>query len=63
MDGNRGPGRGGGVMKDIAKIVIAILIVVVAWKLLKGLVGLLVGIALAGLVVYAGVKLIEGPRR
>ena len=50
-------------MKDIAKIVIAILIVVVAWKLLKGLVGLLVGIALAGLIVYAGVKLIEGPRR
>ena len=49
-------------MKDVAKIVIAILIVVVAWKLLKGLVGLLVGIALAGLIVYAGVKLIEGLR-
>ena len=50
-------------MKDIVKIAVAILIVVVAWKILKGLVGLLVGIAVAGLIVYGGVKLLEGPKR
>ena len=50
-------------MKDIVKIVIAILIVVVAWKILKGIVGLLIGIAVAGLIIYGGVKLIEGPKR
>jgi hypothetical protein len=50
-------------VKDIAKIVVAILIVVIAWKLLKGLIGLVVGIAVAGLIVYGGMKLIEGPKR
>ena len=49
-------------MKDVLKIVLAIVIIVVAWKILKGLIGLLVGIALAGLVVYGGMKLLEGPR-
>jgi high-affinity Fe2+/Pb2+ permease len=50
-------------MKNLAKIVIAILIVVVAWKILKGIVGLLIGIAVAGLIIYGGMKLIEGPKR
>jgi hypothetical protein len=50
-------------MKDIAKIIVAILIIVIAWKILKGLIGLLVGIAVAGLIVYGGMKLIEGPRK
>ena len=49
-------------MKDVLKIVLAIIIVVVAWKILKGLIGLAIGIALAGLVVYGGMKLLEGPR-
>ena len=49
-------------MKDIAKIVIAILIVIVAWKILKGLIGLLVGVAVAGLLIYGGMKLLEGPK-
>ena len=49
-------------MKDVLKIVLAIIIVVVAWKLLKGIIGLLIGVALAGLVVYGGMKLLEGPR-
>ena len=60
MDGHR---RGGRAMKDIAKIVVAILIIVIAWKILKGLLGLLVGLAVAGLIVYGGVKLLEGPKR
>ena len=49
-------------MKDVLKIVLAIIIVVVAWKLLKGIIGLLIGIAVAGLIVYGGMKLLEGPR-
>jgi hypothetical protein len=55
-------GRGGGAVKDVLKIVLAIVIVVVAWKILKGIIGLAIGIALAGLVVYGGMKLLEGPR-
>ena len=47
-------------MKDIGKIVIAIIVIVIVWKIVKGLIGLLVGIAIAGLVVYGAVKLIEG---
>jgi len=49
-------------MKDVLKIVLAIVIIVVAWKILKGLLGLLVGIAVAGLLVYGGMRLLEGPR-
>jgi hypothetical protein len=47
-------------MKDVLKIIVAIVIVVIAWKILKGLIGLAVGIAVAGLIVYGGVKLLEG---
>ena len=50
------------MMKDILKIVIAILIIVVLWKIVKGILGLLVGIAVAGLIIYGGVKLLEGRR-
>ena len=50
-------------MKDVAKIVVAILIIVIAWKILKGVIGLLVGLAVAGLIVYGGMKLLEGPKR
>ena len=49
-------------MKDVLKIVLAIVIVIVAWKILKGIIGLLIGVAAAGLIVYGGMKLIEGPR-
>ena len=49
-------------MKDVLKIVLAIVIIIVAWKILKGIIGLLVGVAVAGLIVYGGMKLIEGPR-
>jgi hypothetical protein len=50
-------------MKNVIKIIIAIVIIVVAWKILKGLLGLAVGIAIAGLIIYGGVKLLEGPKR
>jgi hypothetical protein len=49
-------------MKGVLKIVLAIIIIVAAWKILKGLIGLAIGVALAGLVVYGGMKLLEGPR-
>jgi len=50
-------------MKTALQIVVAILVIWIAWKILKGLLGLAVGIALAGLIIYGGVKLLEGPRR
>ena len=45
-------------MKDIAKIVIAILLIIVAFKILKGILGLVIGIAAAGLLVWGGMKLL-----
>ena len=50
-------------MKDVLKIVLAIVILIVAWKIFKGILGLLVGLAVVGLVIYGGAKLIEGPER
>ena len=47
-------------MKDVIKIIVAILVIIVVWKILKGLIGLLVGLAVAGLIVYGAVKLVEG---
>ncbi len=49
-------------MKNIVQIIIAILIIVVAWKLLKGLIGPLIGVAAIGLLIYGGVKLLENKR-
>jgi len=46
-------------MKDVGKIILAIIVIVIVWKIVKGLVGLLVGLAVAGLVVYGAVKLVE----
>ncbi len=48
-------------MGTLIKILVAIVVIVVAWNILKGLLGLLVGIAVAGLIVYGGVKLL-GPQ-
>ena len=49
-------------MKNIAKIVIAILLIIVAWKIVKGVVGLLLAVAAAGLLIWGGMKLLEGPK-
>jgi hypothetical protein len=49
-------------MKNIAKIIVAILLIIVAWKIVKGLFGLLLAVAAAGLLIYGGMKLLEGPR-
>jgi hypothetical protein len=49
-------------MKDIIKIIVGLVIIVIAFKIITGLLGLLIGVALAGLVVYGGMKLLEGPK-
>jgi hypothetical protein len=49
-------------MKTVLQIIVAIVIVVIAFKIITGLLGLLIGLAIAGLVIYGGVKLLEGPR-
>ena len=45
-------------MRDVAKIVIAILLVIVAWKLLKGIFSILFALAALGLLVWGGMKLL-----
>ena len=51
-------------MKDVLKIVLAIVILIVAWKIFKGILGLLIGLAVVGLVIYGGAKLLgEGTKR
>ena len=49
-------------MNNVLKIIVAIVEILVVWQVIKGILGLLVGLAVAGLVVYGGVKLLEGPR-
>jgi len=49
-------------MKNIAKIVVGILLIIVAWKIVKGLFGLLLAVAAAGLLIYGGIKLLEDKR-
>ena len=49
-------------MKDILKVIIGLVNIVIAFKFITGILVLLIGIALAGLVVYGGMKLLEGPR-
>jgi hypothetical protein len=49
-------------MKNVLKIVVAILLIIVAWKIIKGLFGLLLAVAAAGLLIYGGMRLLEGPK-
>ena len=49
-------------MKNIAKIIVAILLIIVAWKIVKGVFGLLLAVAAAGLLIWGGMKLLEGPK-
>ena len=46
-------------MKDIAKIVIAILLIILAWKILKGILSIAFTLAAVGLLVWGGMKLLE----
>jgi hypothetical protein len=49
-------------MKTAIQIALAILVVWITWKIIKGILGLLVGVVIAGLIVYGGVKLLGGRR-
>jgi hypothetical protein len=60
MDRDRWGGR---AMKDVVKLIVAILVILIAWKLLKFALGLMVGLIVVGLVVFGAAKLIEGQKR
>jgi hypothetical protein len=45
-------------MKDVAKIVIAILLIVLAWKIVKGIFSIVITLAAVGLLVWGGMKLL-----
>jgi hypothetical protein len=47
-------------MKDIAKLIVAVLLIVLAWKIVKGLFGILITLAAIGLLVWGGMKLLGG---
>ena len=49
-------------MAQILKIIVAILLVIVAWKLLKGIFSILFTLAALGLLVWGGMKLLEDKR-
>ena len=49
-------------MKDVAKIVIAILLIILAWKILKGILSIALTVAAVGLLVWGGMKLLENKR-
>ena len=49
-------------MKDVAKIVIAILLIILAWKILKGILSIALTLAAVGLLVWGGMKLLENKR-
>ena len=60
MDGDCGArGRGGGAVKDILKIVVAIFLVIIAFKVLKGILSIVVTLAALGLIVWGGMKLLD----
>ncbi len=61
-NGSLPAGVEGRVHERRLKIIVAI-VIVIAWKILKGLIGLLVGVAVAGLVVYGAYKLIDGGQK
>lgn len=45
-------------MKDIVKIIVAILLIILAWKVVKGLFSILITVAAIGLLVWGGMKLL-----
>ena len=45
-------------MKDVLKIVVAIVLVILAWKIFKGIIGIAITLAAVGLLVWGGMKLL-----
>ena len=46
-------------MTNVWKIVIAVLLVIIVWNIIKGLIALLFGVAVAGLLICGGMRLLE----
>ena len=49
-------------MAQVLKIIVAILLVIIAWKLLKGILSIAFTLAAVGLLVWGGMKLLEDKR-
>ncbi|HUG46570.1 MAG TPA: hypothetical protein VMK31_08700 [Sphingomicrobium sp.] len=49
-------------MKTLVQIVVGLVIIWLAFRIIQGILGLLVGVAIAALVIYAVAKLIGGRR-
>ena len=47
-------------MSTVIKVVLGIVVIVIAWKLLKGILGLAIGVALAVGLFIGAKKLLEG---
>jgi len=45
-------------MKDIVKIIVAILLIVLAFKVLNGILSILITVAAVGLLIWGGMKLL-----
>ena len=45
-------------MKDIAKVIVAVILVVLAFKILKGILSIAVTLAAVGLLIWGGAKLL-----
>ena len=45
-------------MKDIVKIVVAVVLIILAWKIFKGLIGIAITVAAVGLLIWGGMKLL-----
>ena len=50
-------------MKDIVKIVLAVILIVLAWKIVKGLFGILITVAAVALLIWGGMKLLGNGRK
>ncbi len=50
-------------MKDVLKVIVAIIAILILWKVLKLAIGLVVALAVIGLIVLGVAKLLEGQKR
>ena len=48
-------------MGTVIRVIVAILIIVIAFKILKGILGLLVGVAIVACLYFGATKLLGGP--
>ena len=45
-------------MKDVVKIIVAVLLIIVAFKIVKGILSILITVAAVGLLIWGGMKLL-----